>query len=1604
MFNLMVSFWINLWFLSGMLATTFQSTLLGGENSKRWQKPHSGLIEESSEKTNANLLEGEFNALWEFYNSTNGAAWNWRTVTSTAQIWNFTESKPNPCYDYWQGITCSCQLQYCVLKELFLPLYGLDGSLPSSIGVWSSLYRINLEENYLSGSIPNTIKNWTVLSELNFYFNLLTGPIPSSIGNLTKLRTLNLSLNRLSHSLPSEMESLLELYTLQIGSNFFTGSLPAWIGHLTNLVELSAYACGLNGNLPSSLWEMKNLSVLDMNSNRFVGTIPSEISSLVNLTELNLYNNELTGYIPSSIGSLTQLRVLILASNHFNGSIPSTVGNLKTLEVLDFGANVLTWSAPSWIGNLTKLIKLGLSYNHLGPSIPSEVANLVQLSTLQINSNEFTGSLPTWIGDLTNLVELRASVNRFNGSLPHTLGELKALEYLYLNENLFTGTVPLSISNLTHLIELDLSVNKLVGTLPNSFGGLRRLLSLYIQENMVSGTMPSSISSLTKLKQIYLYNNNFFGGTKVFNDLVNLVYFDLTSNFFDGKCDSLLNNSTNLQEVGLATNLLSGNLPVYTGSKLRSFRFYNTSVNYFTGSISNNFSSFSRLELFAVGSNYLSGAVPNVFFTEELEDLVGFNVSNNLLSGSFLSEYEREYAEYPRVLQEITIDSNFLTGTLPSNLSAFAETLVIFSFNNNQFSGTVPQSYQQFVVLNEFFAQNNNLEGSITVLLNSTLPKSVVSIDLSNNEFTGFMSASFFIDNNNLSTFAAVANCLSGSIPDSICTVQSLTALALDGISTADKCRHYIFPHTSFNGFYTRYFLPGTIPYCLFSIPSLQSLHLSGNGHTGSFPDSLNISKSLEYLSLSHNVLTGTIPEYVQEHSWSNLDLSYNKFTGTLSASLTLSENASLSLQVNRLSGSVPSKLKDLEAINILDGNIFACNSNNELPEHDPTTATYSCGSNSTNYFLFSCLSLIGFGVLTFTVRSIHDNLSCRKKPVDDVLVFGKSFQMAAFAANRNIRSINDHENQNVEEKDEEGEKGRSFSSTWEIIDVYHSSFSQFAVDNPTSNLAVFWELLDLIRKGFATFACISILFLLPLYLTATVFTHSYSNEYVWVVSAILLSGQHAALMLFFAFLCLAGAYLFIFIRPPVENKFISANIHGEVYPGKEDQRHQQVSSNFGKFVLEATLLRVIVLLLDVSLFGFADILYVLIVINYNSSVIALATVALSGFKLLANNVILWKAIPTVWKLIEYCRLVVFRVEILKDPSPAIRTPYKFTVPDIAFLERLTLLNNIILRILAILVILPDCFFNALFTAPAVSSSYSYINCSNYVSLHGSKPGFSRNCGASEQQTSFSPPFIYSYQCSSKILINYAPVYIVKFIYIGFFRPLRLLFWKCCYYYSLKYYGPTSNLFRISKRLLPRILRNLETEKQGDGPTILYSKLSLTTQLSSYLAIIIVFGGLFPPLAVIGCISVIIMTYCEQLLIGRVLYESNRLGCPWYKDKLELDCKDIKPLVNLTFRSTLLIMCLFFAYLLFDTWGDEDGPISALPVTCIMASIPFIVLLFYKLFKVPRGKRVIQESVESKKCTETKDSQNSKNAQNPPPDIELTTHSGVANPLTKEMN
>ena len=97
--------------------------------------------------------------------------------------------------------------------------------------------------------------------------------------------------------------------------------------------------------------------------------------------------------------------------------------------------------------------------------------------------------------------------------------------------------------------------------------------------------------------------------------------------------------------------------------------------------------------------------------------------------------------------------------------------------------------------------------------------------------------------------------------------------------------------------------ITGGIPSCLFSIPKLRTLHLSGNGLTGSLPNNAIIQSHLLDFSVSHNELTGAIPSQFHNRVWYNLDLSYNRLTGVLQLNTNTTETNNIILYPNPSKG-----------------------------------------------------------------------------------------------------------------------------------------------------------------------------------------------------------------------------------------------------------------------------------------------------------------------------------------------------------------------------------------------------------------------------------------------------------------------------------------------------------------------------------------------------------------------------------------------------------------------------------------------------------------------------------------------------------------------------
>jgi Leucine-rich repeat (LRR) protein len=1361
-----------------------------------------------------------------------------------------------------------------------------------------------------------------------------------------------------------------------------------------DITVLTLNVHNLTGRIPSAVGDLTELVILDLRGNHLTSSLPNSFGNLTQLISLDLSLNRLTGIVPASFSFLTNLKSLVLDYNNFVNIASEAFDGMTSLEMLSMVDNEKWFTALSPnIGNLTALRVLFLTGNAILYEIPSTLGNLRNLEYLDLSKNYFESTVPESIYSLSNLSSLILVSNFLTGTISPSISQLTKLEGLFFSQNKFVGSLPNDISELIHLGILSLDNCLYTGRIPNSYSKLTNLSGLYLEGNSFHGNV-SFLSTLTKLK-LFQMNNNFLASSSSNSDLPS------------SSLSQIFYNLSRLTQFDLSNNLFSGSIP-YSPNWENSIGIYEIYDNYFSNRIPSDFTNLSLLRYFIVANNYLTGPLDALTFSN-CPALQYLTVSNNRLSG-FLPT---TIGNHPK-LDQLYLNGNAFTGTLPTEIGNL-HNLVILSIYDNSFTGTIPMILSQLTFLEEIFLQSNSLIGSFNNFFNfSVTPPQrshIINLDFSNNQLTGSLPVEFFEGNTALQSFTVASNCLTGSIPMEMCQAIALTSLSLDGLATAENCRNYLFPGFSsyLNAFTLKHYVSGNIPTCLFnSMSSLTLLHVGGNGFTGSLSSLTNISSSLTDLSLSYNQLTGTIPMVIQNRSWTNLDLSYNRLTGTLFSSIpSISADAALTLQVNRLSGAIPSSLFAARNISILNGNLFSCDfQETNLPSHDSDYEEYSCGSSTVNDLIYSWLLLIVIlPVIVFFI--LYD----RTVP--------------------------------------------SFWKHWEkrLIEWKNNLSSNVKLTN-LLRLEVFYQEL---RRQFGCFCLFCLFVLLPIYIVLKEYSSSaaYSNEYAWTVSGMLLCGETAAFTLFsiwffipvwviYSMKCISDEMNRIPLvestskeqkekqsiatttavnneasslpvsssdllsTSPVTSPVISVDFVVfessnslrdtiQLQPDKLNNKPPKSMISSSSWY-DISLVYFLVFWSDLIIMSIVDFSYVYIVTTYGSLGVILATISLAVFRIVANNILVWIAIPFLTRRLAWLGLL--SQEVIAVWKEKQSSAFKDYAPlDMSFLETLTLVNNLVIPALAIIFILPDCFYNALFAPSPVSSSYEYTSCDQYAVELGKE----RICFPNVQEISYSPPYIYSYQCSSKIVMYYVPVYVIMFGILGIFLPFLYLLLKLWYdslHSSLQTNGNIKSngwkirVYLLIHDLLPPPLRTLtssppslqedeeslgrksylpsflsrltlgvggrreENEKEkskGSENGLIFSRLKLSLQINSYLAIFVSFGVLFPPLALIVLLSILTSTLFEELSLGYVLCESRKLGYDWYEKQINNDCKGVDRSLHLTLWSTfsLTCACALYGYVIFDTMGDTNGWKEALPLTLVMIILPSLLYLTTRCY----GKR-----------------------------------------------
>ncbi|KAG6695857.1 hypothetical protein I3842_09G118000 [Carya illinoinensis] len=244
------------------------------------------------------------------------------------------------------------------LTVLNLASNTLCGQLPSSLGNLTNLHILDLSGNKFIGEIPSSFANLSQLQTFDQKSNNVSGEIvglprnlascsfwgsiPSSIGKWSSSQELFLSKNQMNGSISETIGNLSMLVSLYLDYNFWEGALTE--AHFQNLSRLEAMILSVSDFRPCSQLPsiLSLVHSLDLSNNNLSGEIPDNITSLSKFINMNLSANQLNGKIPENIGNIHDLESLDLSRSELSGPIPKSLSALNFLSHLNLSFNNLS--------------------------------------------------------------------------------------------------------------------------------------------------------------------------------------------------------------------------------------------------------------------------------------------------------------------------------------------------------------------------------------------------------------------------------------------------------------------------------------------------------------------------------------------------------------------------------------------------------------------------------------------------------------------------------------------------------------------------------------------------------------------------------------------------------------------------------------------------------------------------------------------------------------------------------------------------------------------------------------------------------------------------------------------------------------------------------------------------------------------------------------------------------------------------------------------------------------------------------------------------------------------------------------------------------------
>ncbi|CAB9509513.1 LRR receptor-like serine threonine-protein kinase [Seminavis robusta] len=253
---------------------------------------------------------------------------------------------------------------------------------------------------------------------------------------------------------------------------------------------------------------------------------------------------------------------------------------------------------------------------------------------------------------------------------------------------------------------------------------------------------------------------------------------------------------------------------------------------------------------------------PEVALLSSLEqiEMLGCNLTGSL-DGLVPIELAANQPVTP--LRKIGLIANQITGTIPSYLDAFQDTMERILMGRNELTGAIPDTLWNLHSLVSLSFFQNQLNGTISARIGAL--SSLKYLFLSDNLLSSTIPSEIGLLS--LNELLLSSNLLTGSIPTEIGVIADdlawtgnldLSENRLDGSIPTElgQLGHYNLVVLSGNSL-----MSGPIPSELGQLSSATGLYLSSTGLVGSVPSEIALLSNLEFLSLSLNPdLTGDVP------------------------------------------------------------------------------------------------------------------------------------------------------------------------------------------------------------------------------------------------------------------------------------------------------------------------------------------------------------------------------------------------------------------------------------------------------------------------------------------------------------------------------------------------------------------------------------------------------------------------------------------------------------------------------------------------------------------------------------------------------------------------